>query len=223
MMRERCATCFACVEQCYSNALETIGREMSAAEVLHEVEKDRPFYEESGGGMTLSGGEPLAQFPFTKALLEGAKALGLHTCVETCGVGPQEHFAALVPVVDLFLFDYKETNPERHRAYTDHSNEEIRANLGFLDACNATTILRCVIIPEVNLRDDHLRGIALVSRSLKHCQAVHVLGYHPLGESKRIRLGLTSPERPFRDITREEVEAVAGRLRELGARNVSAL
>ena len=219
--RERCRGCFLCVKECYSNALEVVGKEMAVAEVLDEVEKDRPFYDESGGGMTLSGGEPLAQFEFSRALLAGAKARDLHTCVETSGLGPAEEVTAWVPLVDLFLFDYKETGPERHRAYTGVSNEGILENLRLLDARGAKTILRCPIVPGANLREDHLRGIVSVAAALRHCQGIHILGYHQLGEAKRIRLG-GGAETRFPDLSREEMNAVVTRLRDLGGRNVAA-
>ncbi|MBN2310339.1 MAG: glycyl-radical enzyme activating protein [Candidatus Hydrogenedentes bacterium] len=224
MERERCTECFACVEECYSNALEVIGREQSVAEVLAEVEKDRPFYDESNGGMTLSGGEPLAQFPFAEGLLAGARARGLHTCVETSGFVRQEHLKALIPLVDLFLYDYKETDPERHREYTGQSNEQIIENLRMLDEHGAALILRCPIVPEVNLRDDHLQGIVDLAGSLRRCQGINIMGYHCLGESKRSRLGIAGSEGEgarFRDMSRAEIEAVVARVAELGGANVS--
>ncbi len=225
LLRDRCTACFACVEECYSNALEVVGKEMTVRDVITEVLKDRVFYKESGGGMTLSGGEPMAQFAFSKALLEAAKAQGIHTCLETSGFGPASHFLELVPLVDLILFDYKETDPERHEAFAGFPNDDILANLRLIDAQGARTILRCPIIPTVNLREDHLQGIAAVQRSLKNCQGIHVVGYHPLGESKRERLGLKPEEigaRRFPDIRPEEIQAIVARLTQLGAHNVEA-
>jgi len=87
ILRDRCRSCFACAEECYARALELVGDEMTPEQVLEEVLKDRPFYDQSGGGMTLSGGEPMAQPAFSLALLRGARAHGLHTCMETCGFG----------------------------------------------------------------------------------------------------------------------------------------
>ena len=224
LARDRCAECFACVEECYSNALEIVGREMTVAEVIGEVLKDRVFYEESGGGITLSGGEPLMQFPFATALLRQAKAEGLHTCVETCGFAPNAHLEALIPWVDLFLFDYKETESERHKDYTEQDNRAILDNLRFIDRRGGATILRCPIVPGVNLREDHLEGIVAVSRGLRHCRGIDIIGYHPLGESKRTRLGLPpAPETlEFASMSQEEVETVAARVRALGGKNVTA-
>ncbi len=220
--RDACAECFACTEQCYSDALEVVGKEMSADDVLDEVQKDRPFYEESGGGMTLSGGEPLVQFDFAEALLLGARDRALHTCVETSAFVDTARLVSLVPTVDLFLVDWKETDPERHRTHTGQSCDLILENLRALDEHGAAIILRCPIIPGLNLRSDHLRGIVDVSRSLDHCQAVHIMGHHRLGEGKRARLGLEPrTDTPFPDMTREEAERVATRVRQLGGENVS--
>jgi len=220
--RERCAECFVCTEECYSGALEVMGKEMSAGEVLAEVVKDQPFYEESGGGMTLSGGEPLAQVAFAHQLLLGAKARGLHTCIETCGFAPQQHLATVMASVDLFLFDYKESDPERHREFTGQTNELIIENLRFLDAQGAAFVLRCPIVPGVNLREDHLQGIVALARSLRHCQGIHIMGHHALGESKRERLGEDPGAARFANMSREEVQAVVARVRELGGENVTA-
>lgn len=191
--RARCRRCGACVEKCYARALEKIGREMSVEEVIADVEKDKPFYEASGGGMTVSGGEPLFQFDFTLALLREAKRRGLHTCVETCGFAPFEHLERLVPLVDLFLYDYKETDPARHREYTGVPREVIVENLVRLDRLGAKTILRCPIIPCANARDDHFAGIAALANQLDHICEIELMPYNPLGRSKSERLGKAAP------------------------------
>jgi pyruvate formate lyase activating enzyme len=185
----RCAACFECVRECHSKSLEKIGIEWSVAEVMAEVGKDNDFYATSGGGMTIGGGEPLVQFAFTHALLTAAKRAGIHTCVETSGHAPGPHFEALVEVMDLVLFDFKESDPERHRACTGHGNELILRNLRLLDEKGVPLILRCPLIPGVNLREDHLEAIASLASELRHCQGVELMGYHKLGEAKRARIG----------------------------------
>jgi len=223
--RSRCKLCFACVEACCSTALEIVGKEMTVDEVLAEVIRDKPFYDESGGGMTVSGGEPLAQFEFTKNLLIAARVRGLHTCLETSGFNSCVDVTALVPLVDLFLFDVKETDPERHRAFTGQSNAAILDNLRRLDAAGAAIVLRCVIIPEVNLRDSHLEAVAELARSLRKGRGVEIMGYHRLGEGKRQRLGIIREDGSgsgFTEMTREQLESAAGRLRALGCEPVTA-
>lgn len=191
--RARCRRCGACAEKCYAKALEKIGRELSVEAVLADVEKDRPFYETSDGGLTVSGGEPLFQFDFTLALLQEAKRRGLHTGIETCGFAPFERLERLMPFVDLFLYDCKETDPVRHREYTGVPREVIVENLIRLDRLGAQTILRCPIIPGLNDRDDHFAGIAELANRLGNIIEVNLMPYHPLGKAKNERIGKTAP------------------------------
>jgi glycyl-radical enzyme activating protein len=193
LLRERCVRCGVCGERCYANALEVIGREATVDEVLAEVLKDRPFYATSGGGITISGGEPMAQFAFTRALAAVVRQHGLHICLETSGFAPLERYRELLGLVDIFLYDYKESDPVRHRAYTGVSQELILSNLLALDALGATTILRCPIIPGLNARDAHFRAIADLANRLTHITDVHILPYHPLGKAKSSHIGVEYP------------------------------
>jgi pyruvate formate lyase activating enzyme len=223
LQRDRCTRCFRCTKECYSKSLEIVGSETTPAEVLAEVLKDRSFYEQSGGGLTVSGGEPLAQFEFTHALLKAAKAQNLHTCLETCGLAPGDWFRELLPLVDLFLYDWKETDPEKHRQFTGQPNHQILENLHRLDAAGARIILRCPLINGCNLRDDHLEGIARLSRELSHCEAVQIMAYHRLGVSKRERLGMPHEdlsETNAQSMSEKDVAMALARLVALGARNL---
>lgn len=188
--RAACRHCGQCAAECYARSLEVIGREMAIEEVMAEVLKDVPFYETSGGGMTVSGGEPMAQFRFTRQLLRQAKVKGLHNCLETSGFAPSRQYEELLPLVDLFLYDCKETDPNRHLEFTGVPLEPIASNLLRLDAAGAKIILRCPIIPGLNARDDHLRAIAELANKLANLQEVHILPYHPLGKSKSVRIGV---------------------------------
>ncbi len=188
-LREQCRRCGQCTVECYAQSLEIIGKTMSVDEVLTEVLKDKPFYDTSGGGMTISGGEPMAQYAFTHALLEKGKAAGVHNCLDTSGMAPLARFRELIPLVDLFLWDYKETDAARHLEYTQVERQPIMDNLLALDRDGAQTILRCPIVPGLNDHDDHFEGIARTAESLTHCQAVHIEPYHPLGKSKSQRTG----------------------------------
>jgi glycyl-radical enzyme activating protein len=190
--RELCTGCGTCAAQCYARALEVIGKDMTVAEVLDEVLKDRPFYETSGGGMTVSGGEPMAQFAFTQALVQAAKGAGLHVCLETSGFAPWEQYEQLLGAVDMFLYDYKESDPARHREFTGVPPETILDNLRRLDERGAALVLRCPIIPGYNARDEHLLAIAALANRLGHVQEINLMPYHPLGDSKRGRLGKAS-------------------------------
>ncbi len=191
--RSLCRRCGTCAAACHAGALERIGREMTVAAVLEEVLKDRPFYETSGGGMTLSGGEPLLQPGFTRDLLAAAAAHGLHTCVETCGFAAWSDLQAILPLTGLFLYDCKETDPARHLACTGVASDPILDNLRRLDQAGAKLILRCPIIPGLNDRPDHLEGIARLANGLQHLLEINLMPYHPLGASKSARIGVAYP------------------------------
>lgn len=116
--RDRCRACGACAAVCPAGALEMVGQDMTVQQVLAEALRDRAFYRAAGGGITLSGGEPLLQPRFAAAVLQAAKAESLHTAIETCGAGGEEQWVGLLPYADRVLFDLKETEPQRHRQYT---------------------------------------------------------------------------------------------------------
>lgn len=190
--RELCIRCGKCTEKCYAGANTIIGREMTVKEVIAEVLKDKPFYETSNGGMTISGGEPMHQFKFTAALLAEAKKHGLHNCLETCGFTQFENLRKIMPVVDLFLYDLKETDPAKHQRYTGVPLQPILDNLFALDQAGAAICLRCPIIPGLNDCDEHFQAIANIANKMKNVLEINLMPYHPLGESKLHRLGKPS-------------------------------
>lgn len=190
--RSKCLACRACERFC-AGALEIMGREMTVDEVLGEVMKDEIFYKTSNGGMTVSGGEPMIQFPFITELLRAAKEKGLTCCMETCGFVAWARFEEIMPYVDLFLYDIKETDPARHREYTGADNALILENLRKLDGAGAKTVLRCPIIPGLNDRADHFAAVAHLADSLKNVQGIDVEPYHPLGKTKCENLGRDYP------------------------------
>jgi len=187
--RERCVRCGACTSECYAEALELIGRVRSVEDIIAEVLQDEPFYETSHGGMTISGGEPMFQFGFTRELLRSAKEKRLHTCLDTSGIAPFDRYRHLLELTDIFLYDLKETDPEKHLKYTGVPNALILDNLIQIDACGSQIILRCPIIPGLNDREDHFAEIAAWANRLRHVLEVNVLPYHPLGTSKNERIG----------------------------------
>lgn len=187
--REKCIACGKCAAECYTDALELVGTEKSVEEIIAEVMKDEAFYENSGGGMTLSGGEPMFQFDFTYELLKRAKENGLHTCIETCGFAKWEQYEKIADLVDIFLFDYKETDPGKHKEFTGVTNELILENLKKLDEKGCKTVLRCPIIPGLNDTDEHFTGIAKTANSLRNVLEINVEPYHPLGKGKSEMLG----------------------------------
>jgi glycyl-radical enzyme activating protein len=170
------------------------GRVMTASEVLEVVRRDKPYYERSGGGLTLSGGEPTLQLDFCRTLLSAARAEHLHTCLDTCGCNEPGVFVELLPFVNLFLWDYKATGSERHRELTGVPSEQILANLEALYSRGARIRLRCPMVPGVNDTPDHFHALGELARRYPRLEGVEVLPYHDTGRYKYGLLGLPVPE-----------------------------
>jgi len=220
--RSACVVCGRCTEKCYAGALELVGRDLTAEETLAEVLKDRPFYETSNGGMTISGGEPLVQITFAESLLRLAKEEGLHCCIDTSGSVPYEHFERVLPFTDLFLFDVKDTDSEKHVEFTGQSNEGIMDNLRKLHDAGANILLRLPIIPTLNDRADHFRAIANLAHSLPRLLGVEIMPYHRLGLSKLTRFGLENGRMPnIAEPDRETVTQWVEILRNFGVKVVN--
>ena len=186
--RSRCTACGLCTEHCPAEALHLVGRRMSVDEVMSEVMKDQVFYRNSGGGITLSGGEPLVHFAFISILLKAAKDAGIHTAVETSGFAPWQHIQELLPQVDLWLWDVK-TVPEKHEKLTGVPAKPILENLKQLDLSGASIILRCPLVPGVNDSDAELKHIAALANAHQHVLQIDLEPYHPMGENKGQSLG----------------------------------
>ncbi len=191
-----CRNCGACVESCYAGARELVGREMGVADVLHEIERDRPFYDESGGGVTVSGGEPLMQPDFLAALLRACREREIHTALDTCGYAPWATVDRVRESVDLFLYDLKIADDDRHRAWTGASNRPILENLRALSRLGHRIILRTPVVPGVNDDEENLRAIARIAAELPRPVRVQLLPYHRIGVEKYSRLArpYTLPE-----------------------------
>jgi len=220
--RAVCEVCGRCAETCYAGALETIGQDITVEDALAAVLRDRPFYETSGGGMTLSGGEPLLQIDFSEALLRAAKREGLHTAVETCGHVDADCFRRVLQEVDLFLYDIKETDPQRHAECTGVPNDLILDNLNALHEAGAAILLRLPIIPGLNDRPDFFTDVADLAKRLPRLLGVELMPYHRLGEGKRARLGEDQPSAFHADPpTPATVSQWAATLRDRGVHVVS--
>lgn len=190
---ELCDGCGACVTECPEDAFTIIGREATAGEVLDEVLRDRAYFNRSGGGVTLSGGEPLAQPAFARALLELAKLYGLHTCLDTSGAVHVKRLHDILPFTDLFLYDYKATDSDTHKDLTGVRNEVVLQNLDYLYANGANIILRCPLIAGLNDSADHLEGIANLSRRYPRLRGIEIMAYHNMGRAKAERIGFADP------------------------------
>lgn len=194
-----------CDLECPKQAIKKIGQLESVDQILKEVEEDRDYYEHTGGGLTLSGGEPVAQLSFALELARRAKNKGIHVCLDTCGYVPQEAYEKLLPWVNMFLYDYKETDPLKHAELTGVRNERILANLDFLYHKGACILLRCPLVPGINDSISHLRGIADLSRKYPALSGINLMPYHDMGSHKAERIGQRSA---LKGVKSAEVEAI---------------
>lgn len=167
-----------------------VGKPCTPDEVLREVEKDTIFYDESGGGVTFSGGEPLMQIEFLQALLEGCRRRGIHTAVDTSGYAPPEYFDRLCDSVDLFLYDLKLINADAHKKYTGVSNHLILENLKRLAARGAAVLPRIPLIPGITDTGENLSRTVFLLRSLDSISRVDLLPYNRIGEGKYEMMGI---------------------------------
>jgi len=192
--RIRCNHCGACAEACHHEALKLVGHEMTVSEVMAEVEKDRAFYRRSGGGLTIGGGEPLAQHRFTAELLEAAQDAYLHTAIETSGHAKWEHFERILRSVDLLHFDLKHVDPVRHRDLTGRSNESILGNLAKVLSIKEPrdVVIRIPVIPGCNDGDDDIRESARFVAESGFTQ-IELMPYHEFGVSKYRQYGMIYP------------------------------
>jgi pyruvate formate lyase activating enzyme len=215
-----CDGCGECATACLTGALRMIGKKWGMAELLSEVGRDRDFFVSSGGGVTLSGGEPMLQTDFLGAFLPILAADGIHVTLETCGHFPWPEMERIAPFVDLVYFDLKLMDPVRHESYTTRPNGPILENFRKLVASFPSVQPRMPVIPGCNDDQGNIRATAAL---LHECglDTIHCLPYHKLGEEKLRRigmkrpgLGLTIPDRPdltqvIEGFAREEIHVVA--------------
>jgi pyruvate formate lyase activating enzyme len=189
--RAKCDVCGKCAEVCYHGARQVSGREMTVAEVMAEVERDTPFYDQSGGGVTFSGGEPLGQRLFLAELLRECKMREIHTVVDTSGFAAWDVFDGIRKNVDLFLYDLKIIDDDRHKHFTGVSNVIILRNLQRLAQCGAQLEIRIPLIPGINDDLDNLRqSAAFIAELPGNIIEVDLMAYHDIAEAKYQSLGM---------------------------------
>ncbi len=191
--RARCTRCGRCVAECPSGALAFDGREADSDDVIEEIAADRVFYDTSGGGATLSGGEPLAQAAFAMAILRGCRERGIHTAIETSLHVPPEVVRATAEAADLLLVDLKLADGEAHRRWTGEDNRLIRANFEWLAGRGAAMIVRVPLVPEVTATEANLRALARYVRQVDAKLPVELINFNPLARAKFRRMGLAYP------------------------------
>lgn len=203
---------------CPYGALELVGKWMSVREVIDDVMKDLRFFKKNNGGITVSGGEPMLQYEFTLELLKEAKKQGIQTAMETSGFAPLEHYQEILPYVDEFLWDYKETNEEKHKEFTGVSNKKILENLDALYEQGANIILRCPIIPGLNDTKEHFQGIAMRSSQMERLKGVELMPYHRFGVAKDVRIGRMKqkeyevPTKEMKELWEKQIQGFGGKV-----------
>jgi len=208
--------CGTCVESCYAQALVRVGERRSVDEILAEILQDRPFYETSGGGVTLSGGEPLLQAGFSQAILRRAREEGLHTAIETAANYPWRRLASLLPFTDLVMVDLKCMDPVRHRRATGVPNERILANVRRLGTQPQPLIVRTPIVPGVNDAEADVAAIAAFAATLPNLVYYELLPFHGMAAGKYGSLGLDYRARALVTPTAEDMEALCAVARKQG-------
>lgn len=200
--KDKCTGCGRCAEVneaflqsgkdflCFNDAKEICGQNVDSEYVTEQVLKDRVFYENSGGGVTISGGEPLYQPEFLTEVLKKIKSHNLHTAIETCGFAKREVLEETAKYTDLFLWDFKETIGDKHKLFTGADNTVILENLALLNKLKKDVILRCPIIKGCNDRQDHFMGIAALANKYENILHIEVEPYHSLGDVKYDGLGM---------------------------------
>ena len=210
-----CTYCGKCADNCPTEAVRIVGRTISVQEVMREIIADRPFYKNSGGGVTLSGGEPFMQAGFAQAIAEECKKEGITLCIETCGYCKEEDILRLAPYTEMFLFDFKHYSPEKHKEYTGVDNGVILNNLRLLQTLGKPVILRCPIIPDCNDAVDHYESIAKLANEMNNIVEIHIEPYHPLGVDKYSTLGMTAGYSRSDIMPTEDAERIVDTLRSM--------
>jgi pyruvate formate lyase activating enzyme len=186
--RSLCTRCGSCVEACPADARELAGRDIEVCDLVDELEWDRIFFEKSGGGVTFSGGEPLAQPEFLAACLSECRIRGLCTAVDTCGFARRKPLLEICELTDLVLFDLKHMDPARHRAETGSDNSLILDNLQELSGHNTEVWIRLPLIPGFNDDSGNIEATARFLAGLPRRHRVFVLPFHGIANGKRSRL-----------------------------------
>ncbi len=202
---EKCDFCGKCELYCPHDARKICGKEMTAEEVLAEVIKDKDFYDISGGGVTFSGGECMLQIDFLEEILKKCKEKGIHTAVDTAGHIKWESFERILPYTDLFLYDIKLFDSEKHKEYTGVDNRQILENLKRLSKTGKKIIVRVPVIGTVNDNEEEMQKIADFLRTLNIFKVEH-LPYHAMGEHKFEALGLETKK--FTVPSKEQMEKI---------------
>ena len=212
-----CIGCGQCVEACIPDALKVSGEQVPISELLEYVEQDRAFYDQSGGGVTLGGGEVTAQPEAAINLLQACKQEGLHTAIETCGYTKKETILRFAEYVDLFLFDLKHIDSDRHFELTGVRNEMILENLEELIMKRNHVKVRMPMLKGINDSEAEIRGVIEFLkpfRNFKNFEGIDLLPYHKLGVNKYVQLGMDYPIKGDPSLDDADLDRIEGWIRE---------
>lgn len=218
--RNTCTLCGKCVATCYAGAMNVVGRYLTVDELFDAIDRDRPFYETSGGGVTFSGGEPTLQPEFLQAMLIKCKEQGLSTAIETCGLASWDTLSGLLEYLDLVMIDIKHMDPAEHKKYTGASNEPILNNIRNMDTAGTRMRIRMPLIPGINDSDANVRATAAFLSTLHHMERFDLLPYHRLGEPKWEQLNQPYPLHGIKPPDKSQVHRAAQLFKDAGI-NVS--
>ena len=206
--QDKCDLCGVCDDVCVYEALEIVGREVTVEEVMDEIEKDGIFFDESGGGITFSGGEPLMQIDFLETLLEEIKKKNIHVTLDTSGYVSFEDLERVSPNVDLFLYDIKIMDKEKHEKYTGVSNKLILENLRKLSEIGKPVAVRIPLVSGINDDDQNIQMLAEYLHGLKNIKQINLLAYHRGGCEKYKRLRKEKIAKTFSPPSDERIEEI---------------
>lgn len=214
----KCDLCFECMDTCYFDAIVRYGNEMTSEEVFEKVKRDKMFYDSSGGGVTVSGGEPLIHIDFLTELFTLCRQEGISTCIETCGMVPSSSIERIADLTDMYYFDIKCIDTVIHKQYTGADNMQILTNARLLAERGETILFRQPFIPGVNTSEERIRETAEFIRSLPGDYALQLMPYHRMGISKYEALNMPYEMEDTQIMSAEELERAKNLFTELGIR-----
>lgn len=219
--KDKCALCGKCTDYCPGNAREIVGKQYSVDELMKEIEKDRTFYEQSHGGVTLSGGEVMTQnMDYIELLLKKLKKSGINIAIDTCGFAPLENFKRILPYADVFLYDIKHMDSQLHKKFMGQGNELILSNLKAISDMGADINIRIPTIEGVNADDKSMTDIINFLKENIRVSKVNLLPYHNTGSHKYEKLGRTYSDDLLKTPSAERMEQIKNMFIENGFTNV---